>query len=450
MDKLNEYLQELISTSSYELHLEPNANPYVVSANGNTDVANSPLLGSQISMMVFPLIPSNIKQDLPNQPAVEFVHPSNIGDFSFTVQKSSAGFNVTIKPIAGRSVDADDFSVPEVTETEDLVPVVDTSPPIELQPVDFAAHSYVETPIGQDLETFYLNEQEQVPEYDIQVEGKPLDDLIETFSNSADAGTNTLVIDDLLPAPVYEIPHDEAPAHVDAEDVLNSIVNDRRAGERPLNNADFKTRMEALFYKMHQFGASDLHLSVDMPPMVRKDGKIQKVECDEIVLTTEVMKGLLMSIMPERNREEFSERRDSDFAYEILGLARFRCNIFMDRKGMGGVFRIIPAKMTTAEDLGLPPSILGMCELNKGLVVVTGPTGSGKSTTLCAMVNHINSQREDHIITIEDPIEFVHENQKCLVNQREVHNHTSSFKDALRAALREDPDIILVGEMLRS
>ncbi len=249
---------------------------------------------------------------------------------------------------------------------------------------------------------------------------------------------------------MYEPPVEETdsePKHVEAEKVIKMPIVDRRADERLANNADFKNRMEALFYKMSEFGASDLHLSVDMPPMVRKDGKIQSIECDETVLTTDTMKGLIMSIMPERNRDEFAERKDSDFAYEIPGLARFRCNIFMDRKGMGGVFRIIPAKMTTAEDLGLPPSILGMCELNKGLVVVTGPTGSGKSTTLCAMVNHINSQREDHIITIEDPIEFVHENQKCLVNQREVHNHTSSFKDALRAALREDPDIILVGEM---
>jgi twitching motility protein PilT len=159
------------------------------------------------------------------------------------------------------------------------------------------------------------------------------------------------------------------------------------------------------------------------------------------------MKELLTSIMPAKNQEEFSKRHDTDFAYEIPGLARFRANIFMDRKGMGGVFRIIPAKITTAEQLGLSKAILDLCNLSKGLVVVTGPTGSGKSTTLCAMVNHINFNREDHIITIEDPIEFTHENQKCLVNQREVNNHTDSFKDALRAALREDPDILLVGEM---
>ncbi|MCC6326866.1 MAG: type IV pilus twitching motility protein PilT [Acidobacteria bacterium] len=205
--------------------------------------------------------------------------------------------------------------------------------------------------------------------------------------------------------------------------------------------------MEGLFHAMAEAGASDLHLSVGMPPMIRKDGRMQKLECAEGLLNEDLMKDLLHSIMPQRNKDEFAERHDSDFAYEIPGLARFRSNIFMDRKGMGAVFRIIPSKMTTAEQLGLSKAIMGLTELSKGLVVVTGPTGSGKSTTLCAMVNSINMTREDHIITIEDPVEFVHENIKCLVNQREVHNHTMSFKDALRAALREDPDIVLVGEM---
>ena len=152
--------------------------------------------------------------------------------------------------------------------------------------------------------------------------------------------------------------------------------------------------------------------------------------------------------MPAKNQEEFERRNDSDFAYEIPGLARFRANIFADRKGMGGVFRIIPTKILTAEQLGLSKAIMDLCSLSKGLVVVTGPTGSGKSTTLCAMVDSINKNREDHIITIEDPIEFTHENQKCLVNQREVHNHTDSVSKT-RCARRcaKIPDILLVGEM---
>jgi twitching motility protein PilT len=184
-----------------------------------------------------------------------------------------------------------------------------------------------------------------------------------------------------------------------------------------------------------------------MPPLIRKDGEIQPLEPDAAALTPESVVALLDPIMPANNREEFGRRHDTDFAYEISGLARFRANVFMDRKGRGAVFRVIPSKILTAEDLGLSSHILGLCKLNKGLILVTGPTGSGKSTTLCAMVDYVNKNRSDHIIAIEDPIEFVHENRRCLVNQREVHTHTDSFKDALRAALREDPDILLVGEM---
>ncbi|HWX24302.1 MAG TPA: PilT/PilU family type 4a pilus ATPase, partial [Vicinamibacteria bacterium] len=150
---------------------------------------------------------------------------------------------------------------------------------------------------------------------------------------------------------------------------------------------------------------------------------------------------------PHRNREEFERRHDTDFAYELRGVARFRCNLFVDRKGIGGVFRAIPSRILTAEEMGLSREMLQLCHLPKGLVLVTGPTGSGKSTTLCALIDYINRNRADHVITIEDPLEFIHENKKCLINQRQVLEHTSSFKDALRAALREDPDIVLVGEM---
>jgi len=205
--------------------------------------------------------------------------------------------------------------------------------------------------------------------------------------------------------------------------------------------------IDALFHQMCAAGASDLHLSVGTPPMVRKDGIMQALDAAAPVLDAERVIRLLDPITPEKNRHDFTERHDTDFAYEILGLARFRANIFMDRKGRGAVFRVIPSKILTAETLGLSPAILNLCKLNKGLVLVTGPTGSGKSTTLCGMIDYINRTRKDHIITIEDPIEFVHENKSCAINQREVHNHTMSFKNALRAALREDPDIILVGEM---
>jgi twitching motility protein PilT len=212
-------------------------------------------------------------------------------------------------------------------------------------------------------------------------------------------------------------------------------------------NTTITYNMDNLFQSMYKMGASDLHICVSMPPMVRKDGHMVPLDPSYQPLTADDTKYLLTAIMPAKNQEEFAKRNDSDFAYEIPNMARFRANIFRDRKGIGGVFRIIPSKILTAEQLGLSQHILNLCKLSKGLVLVTGPTGSGKSTTLCAMVDHINRNRHDHLITIEDPIEFVHENKSCLVNQREVHNHTDSFKDALRAALREDPDILLVGEM---
>jgi len=208
-----------------------------------------------------------------------------------------------------------------------------------------------------------------------------------------------------------------------------------------------KAEIDALFHLMCEAKASDLHLSVGTTPLVRKDGVMQPLDPVAPVLDPDAVVRLLDPITPEKNKQEFSERHDTDFAYEIPGLARFRANIFMDRKGRGGVFRVIPSQILSAEQLGLSQAILNLCKLNKGLVLVTGPTGSGKSTTLCGMIDYINRTRKDHIITIEDPIEFVHENKMCAINQREVHNHTMSFKNALRAALREDPDIILVGEM---
>ena len=212
-------------------------------------------------------------------------------------------------------------------------------------------------------------------------------------------------------------------------------------------NPDARPAIDRLFHAMFTAGASDLHLSVGTTPMVRKDGHMQVLDQTLPPLSNEVVMRLLEPIMPEQNQLEFGARHDTDFAYEIPGLARFRANVFVDRKGSGAVFRVIPAKILTAEQLGLSPFILKLCKLNKGLVLVTGPTGSGKSTTLCAMIDYVNKTRHDHLITIEDPIEFVHENQRCLINQREVRTHTDSFKDALRAALREDPDILLVGEL---
>ena len=208
-------------------------------------------------------------------------------------------------------------------------------------------------------------------------------------------------------------------------------------GERPI---------DGLLLRMLRKEASDVHLSSGTRPVFRVHGDMETQEGEPVFDSTAVEK-LLAPVFPELNRTEFTERNDTDFAYEIPGVARFRVNVFRDRHGVGAVFRQIPIEILTAQQLNLPEAVIRLGDLSKGLVLVTGPTGSGKSTTLAAIVDYVNETRTDHIITIEDPVEFVHRNKKCLVNQREVRSHTRSFKDALRAALREDPDIVLVGEM---
>ncbi len=203
--------------------------------------------------------------------------------------------------------------------------------------------------------------------------------------------------------------------------------------------------LSELLKALVQSNSSDLHLRVGEPPVFRTHGEMKRQSAPPV--TGEQLELMLLAIMPERNRTEWKETGDSDFAYEIAGLARFRVNAARDRKGPLAVFRVIPAQVVTAEQLGLSKEVQQLCYLTKGLVLVTGPTGSGKSTTLCGLVDLINRTRSDHIITIEDPIEFVHQNKQCVITQRQVGIHTEGFKRALRAALREDPDIVLVGEM---
>ncbi|HLQ59734.1 MAG TPA: type IV pilus twitching motility protein PilT [Gemmatimonadales bacterium] len=204
-------------------------------------------------------------------------------------------------------------------------------------------------------------------------------------------------------------------------------------------------RLGKLLRALVQSHSSDLHLRVGEPAVFRTHGDIKRQSGP--ALSVNDLELLVLSIMPERNRGEWIETGDTDFAYEIPNLARFRVNAARDRKGPVAVFRVIPAKVVSVEEMGLSEEVQKLCHLKKGLVLVTGPTGSGKSTTLCALIDLVNRTRSDHIITIEDPIEFVHENKKCLITQRQVHLHTESFRTALRAALREDPDIVLVGEM---
>jgi len=204
-------------------------------------------------------------------------------------------------------------------------------------------------------------------------------------------------------------------------------------------------KIDAFFKLMHEQGASDLHLVSGQPPALRIRGDMERIKYK--VLDNDELKAMLYEIAPEAKIKQFEETGDIDFGYEIPGVARYRSNFFLQKNGCGAVFRQIPEEIMTAEQLGLPNVISKLASLPRGLVLVTGPTGSGKSTTLAAIVDVANRTRKDHIITVEDPIEFVHQSKGCIINHREVGIHTKSFSAALRGALREDPDIILVGEM---
>ena len=204
-------------------------------------------------------------------------------------------------------------------------------------------------------------------------------------------------------------------------------------------------KIDAFFQLMHEQGASDLHLVAGQQPAVRIRGDMERVKYN--VLTNDELRAMLYEITPEHKIKHFEETGDVDFAYQIPNLARYRANFFMQQNGVAAVFREIPSKIVTVAELGLPPVMAKLATLPRGLVLVTGPTGCGKSTTLAAIIDEANRIRKDHIITIEDPIEFVHKSENCIINQREVGIHTRTFSSALRGALREDPDIILVGEM---
>ncbi len=201
---------------------------------------------------------------------------------------------------------------------------------------------------------------------------------------------------------------------------------------------------ELLSFTVQQ-GASDLHITAGMPPVIRVDGEVRRIKLPS--LEHKQVHTLIYDIMNDKQRKDYEERFETDFSFEVPGLARFRVNAFNQNRGAAAVFRTIPSKVLTMDDLGMGQVFRTLSDNARGLVLVTGPTGSGKSTTLAAMVDYINETRNEHILTIEDPIEFVHQSKKCLVNQREVHRDTLGFEEALRSALREDPDVILVGEM---
>ncbi len=276
------------------------------------------------------------------------------------------------------------------------------------------------------------------------------------FRQDADAQVLRIVVRRAEPAAVGDgsvaaaARASDATADPDADAPAPARVWRRRASDRslgPFASAEAaREAMERLLRLQVERGAADLHLRIGEPPILRTGGDLVRVEQDA-VLEEHTLTAMLWSIMPDKNATEFDAQWDTDFAHEIAGVSRFRVNVFKDRNGVASVTRTIASKTVTVEEMGVTAEVQQLCNLTKGLVLVTGPTGSGKSTTLCALIDLVNRSRQDHIITIEDPIEFVHTSKKCLITQRQVGVHTQSFKSALRAALREDPDIIMVGEL---
>ncbi len=398
-----------------QLVLQAGKAPTVFNSSGATELTRSPMTGYDIYRLLQPHLPDDKKTALMSQPTTNFrLNVNGAGTFDVSITKESGGMKVSFIPV-------------------DSTPAKPSTPSAPMPPPPAARTSGTFTPAPASSAT---PPRPVPPIPPTRLVPRPPTPTSGTAVPEQPSGRQPAVSP---PAFTSGSNLSAAPAHSPAAAGAGAAVHLRKRG--PLE-------IDKLFEKQLELKASDMHISASMPPMLRLDGDMVVMQGYEgQTLTAADTERILWELMPDKNREEFNRRHDTDFAYEFGDAARFRCNIFMDRKGMGGVFRVIPSKILTAEMLGLSKEILKLCFLSKGLVLVTGPTGSGKSTTLCALIDFINRNRRDHIITIEDPIEFVHENKNCLINQREVHNHTDSFKDALRAALREDPDIVLVGEM---
>ncbi len=423
MDQIEQLLSKFKDFNANELHLEASQKPYFATSAGVREISANTIQHKDIVQLISPILTPAAKSELIEKPSTEFQYRSPSGTYQVSIKKSSLGFNVIIRPLGG-TLGA--TSIPPAMTQPVATPRQNSfTPPTTpgnaaystMQPTQqYAQQSPIQNPIQTPIQQPTLVPVQTQP-------AQPFRSSVPTNNSMPSIPPNSQFNS---PAPSY-----------------SPIQSHSPTPQRP--RASQAAEIDRYFDEMVKMKASDLHLSTGMPPMVRLDGEMKTLE--HPVLRPEDTERILQEVMPERNKEEFNRRHDTDFAYELKDIGRFRSNVFMDRKGWGAVFRVIPTKILTAEDLKLSKPILDLCFLSKGLVVVTGPTGSGKSTTLAAMMDFLNRHRKDHVITIEDPIEFVHDNKGCLVNQREVHNHTDSFKDALRAALREDPDIILVGEM---
>ncbi|HSP19414.1 MAG TPA: PilT/PilU family type 4a pilus ATPase [Myxococcaceae bacterium] len=427
MARLDPIFERLLREQGIELVFETGAPALMRTASGSVPVLRQQLTAQQIAGVFAELAPSDMRSTFPAPGRTSFEYGAPAGRVAVLFERNGAQVRATVR--AGGKAGEEEGEAIELASAAELLHEYMHGPGAAA-----AAHAAAPAPTPA-VPGLYTPGPGGAPGAGIPGGSQP--------------GVRRGVAKDIQ---FRDLPGETQPARAKpgasappAPSATVEPVRGARSQPAPAPASDPRGAMDQLLDLMLDRKASDLHLSSDTPPILRVDGDMTPVE-GYPPLATGRLREMLFSIAPEKNREQWLSIKDTDFAHET-SRARFRVNFFEDRKGIGSVMRQIPATIRTAAEMGLTQPVLDLCFLNKGLVVVTGPTGSGKSTTLASMIDHINRNRDDHIITIEDPIEFVHPNLRCLVNQREIGVHTGSFKHALRAALREDPDIVLVGEM---
>jgi twitching motility protein PilT len=415
--RLDPIFERLIREQGIELVFATGVPAVMRTASGEVPVLRQQLTAQQVAGVFAELVPSEMRSNFPAPGTTRFEYGAPAGRVAVTFERNGPQVRATVRT-AGKGGDEEGEPIELASAAEMLHEYMHGAPgAVAAAPPPAPAATAI--PAGSQA-GFRRGVAKDIQFKELPIPGQSQAQYVRPAAAAAPP-----------PAPAPEQARAPAPG--------------APASGAPAPASDPGAAMEQLLNFMLDRKASDIHLSSDTTPILRIDGDMVPID-GYPPLAPGRLKDMLFSFAPEKNREQWLAIKDTDFAHEN-SRARFRVNFFEDRKGIGCVMRQIPSTIRTAAEMGLSQAVLDLCFLSKGLVLVTGPTGSGKSTTLASIIDHINRNRDDHIITIEDPIEFVHPNRRCLVNQREIGVHTGSFKHALRAALREDPDIVLVGEM---
>ena len=413
MPQLDRLLSAVISNKADALTLDEGDPAKLEVQGASRPVTKSPLTAQQVIGLLKEIAPPDAGRQLDTTKTATFTYTSADGAFAVKAAQEGGKWRARITPASGvPSAGSDNGFDPlaGLQSTVSLLTPAESSPRVAARPTPAATRPAMPTPL---------------PNVAMPNVPRPSAPAMATVPTPARAAAGAAGAGAMSPASTGA-----------ALDDVNHFEGSEEA----------RATIEQLLRTTVERGASDLHLRCGEPPIIRLHGEMHRLEGWN-ALENAHLDSMLRSIMPERNRIEFSDSNDTDYAHEIAGCARFRANALRDRMGVAAVFRQIPSQVVNVEQMQITQEVQQLCYLTKGLVLVTGPTGSGKSTTLCALIDMVNRVRNDHVITIEDPIEFVHPNKNCIITQRQVGVHTKSFKSALRAALREDPDIVLVGEL---